>query len=360
MDYTRYLSAKKTVDDRALNERVLQDLDHFLRKHTTQRSSLHVLRVLEVGAGIGAMCTRLLRRGTFSGFKSVDYTLLDIKADVLQVARQRCMEFAQSKEPLIDTNDERDAVILPSASVKGTTSVHHQGIEKAEVGMKLPSVDVTDGFTVSFHIGDALQYMTNNEAAFDLVIAAAVLDIWPLRKAVSLMLSCLRKDGIRAFYFPINFDGTTDFYPPSCEGALFDAEVEKAFHEAMGTRCTFDHQTMAAHTGRHVLPVLSQSGASVLSMGSSAWIVTPTSAVTPNTTTNANAGLYNANEAYFLHCIVDFICDSICDSVPASVPSDEKTWHVAFHRYIASRRQQIENGELSYLAHNIDVFGCMS
>src|SRR5689334_20524211 len=53
---TRYLAAKKSVDDRALNWQVWQHLVAALPRATPQQP----LRVLEVGAGIGAMVERLV------------------------------------------------------------------------------------------------------------------------------------------------------------------------------------------------------------------------------------------------------------------------------------------------------------
>src|SRR5260370_37157508 len=51
----RYLAAKKSVDDRALNWQVWQRLVTALPRATPQQP----LRILEVGAGIGNMVERL-------------------------------------------------------------------------------------------------------------------------------------------------------------------------------------------------------------------------------------------------------------------------------------------------------------
>ena len=52
----RYLAAKKSVDDRALNWQVWQHLVAALPRATPQQP----LRILEVGAGIGTMVERLV------------------------------------------------------------------------------------------------------------------------------------------------------------------------------------------------------------------------------------------------------------------------------------------------------------
>src|SRR3974390_2635436 len=55
LDYARYLAAKTTVDDRALNRHVLSELRRLMPPGAP--------RVLEVGAGLGTMGARLLDWG---------------------------------------------------------------------------------------------------------------------------------------------------------------------------------------------------------------------------------------------------------------------------------------------------------
>ena len=55
IDFVRYLAAKQTVDDRALNAHVYETLRAALPPGP--------LDVLEVGAGAGAMLDRLATRG---------------------------------------------------------------------------------------------------------------------------------------------------------------------------------------------------------------------------------------------------------------------------------------------------------
>jgi hypothetical protein len=52
LDYARYLAAKTTVDDRALNRHVLAELRCLMPAGAP--------RVLEVGAGLGTMAARLM------------------------------------------------------------------------------------------------------------------------------------------------------------------------------------------------------------------------------------------------------------------------------------------------------------
>src|SRR5215472_9952143 len=66
LDYARYLAAKTTVDDRALNRHVLAELCRLMPAGAP--------RVLEVGAGLGTMVTRLMEWGAVGGG---EYILLD-------------------------------------------------------------------------------------------------------------------------------------------------------------------------------------------------------------------------------------------------------------------------------------------
>ena len=64
--YARYLAAKTTVDDRALNRPVLAELRRLMPAGAP--------RVLEVGAGLGTMVARLMDWGVVS---AGEYILLD-------------------------------------------------------------------------------------------------------------------------------------------------------------------------------------------------------------------------------------------------------------------------------------------
>ena len=64
------------------------------------------------------------------------------------------------------------------------------------------------------------------------------------------------------------------------------------------------------------------------------------------------AGLYPADEAYFLHFIVHTMHGALhgCDELDP----------VRLAAWIETRHCQIEEGELVYIAHQLDVFGVCS
>src|SRR6266571_1801275 len=70
--FARYLSAKKSVDDRALHRHVWQSLIAALPRATPEQP----LQILEVGAGLGAMVERLVASGTLT---HATYTAIDLE-----------------------------------------------------------------------------------------------------------------------------------------------------------------------------------------------------------------------------------------------------------------------------------------
>ena len=76
-DYARYLSAKATVDDRALNRHVLAGLRRLVPAGAP--------RVLEVGAGLGTMVARLMDWGVVG---TGEYVLLDADRQLLDCSRR--------------------------------------------------------------------------------------------------------------------------------------------------------------------------------------------------------------------------------------------------------------------------------
>jgi hypothetical protein len=85
---------------------------------------------------------------------------------------------------------------------------------------------------------------------------------------------------------------------------------------------------------------LKASGAQILAAGASDWVVYP------------GAEGYPADEAFFLHCILDFLVHSLKERTDVD--------QAAFSEWILERRQQIEQGELIYIAHQIDFLGAFS
>lgn len=254
-DFTRYLTAKRTVDDRALNRPVWEVLTQAVRAR--QAALTRPLRVLEIGAGVGTMVERLLSWRLFDADAAgVHYTLLDA-----------------------------DPALLAAAQVRLTQLPWWMDLEVASA--------------------NALDYAARVAAAgpaqrCDLLIANAFLDLLDLRTALPLLRGLLADDGL--FYFTINFDGAT-LLEPTIDPA-FDAAVETAYHRTMDERITDGRPSGDSRTGRHLFTRLPAAGFEIRAAGSSDWVVHPV------------AGRYPADEAYFLHFIVATMHGALCDAPP--------------------------------------------
>ena len=107
--FTRYLSAKKSVDDRALNKNVWKSLAATLNRETVGRP----IRILEIGAGIGTMLERALEWGLLT---SAEYTAIDSMQENVEEALRRIPRWARGNG--YDVSD-RDAGSLRLESDEG-------------------------------------------------------------------------------------------------------------------------------------------------------------------------------------------------------------------------------------------------
>ena len=94
-DYARFLAAKTTADDRALNRQVLAELGRLMPAGAP--------RVLEVGAGLGTMAGRLLDWGVVN---AGEYILLDSDRQLLGDSHRWLCDWAAARgvrsDPLPD------------------------------------------------------------------------------------------------------------------------------------------------------------------------------------------------------------------------------------------------------------------
>ncbi len=217
--FIRYLEAKKTVDDRALNAHVWQVLANELPTGTAG----HPLRVLEVGAGTGTMIERLVEQQMFG---HTHYTALDENAGLIVELQRR----------------------LPRRIRHG----------KSDIRLESFASEVLS-FT----------NRAENKRAWDVLIAHAFLDLLHLPTAVPHLLTCLRPDAL--FYFTIVFDGATILQPEV--DPIFDADIERLYHLTMDQRLTQGQPSGDSQSGRHLLSYLQQMGATVLAAGASDWVV---------------------------------------------------------------------------------------
>jgi hypothetical protein len=299
--FTRFLAAKKSVDDRAINRQVWDRLAHSL--HPASRE--FPLHILEVGAGIGTMIERFIEWELVS---YACYTALDNSEENADVAVRRLETWAS----------ERGMQVLRSAQ----------------------SLTLQDGnhiFRVSFEIADLHDFLASKSDSqhWDLLVAHAFLDLVDVPTTLPGLFRMLGPEGL--FLLTINFDGVS-ILEPSIDPIL-DEHVLDLYHRAMDNRLIMGKPSGDSRTGRHLFQHLKSAGAEILSSGASDWVVF------------AGSQGYPGDEAYFLHFIIHTIEQALTGH-----PELDKD---RFVDWIRERQAQIERGELVYIAHQIDFFGRM-
>jgi SAM-dependent methyltransferase len=245
--FIRYLAAKRSVDDRALNRRVWDAMLAAARNPAAQARAVSSAiaggpRVLELGGGIGTMVERVTEE---SRLLPSSWTMIDEQPALIARARERLAGKAPFPLELIAT-----------------------------------SLDA---------------YLAAPFQPFDLVIANAFLDLLDPPRALPRMTGLCRPGGL--FLFSITFDGITVF-EPEIDRAL-DTSIVELYHRTMDERVSGGKRSGDSRCGRHLLSLLPQCGCSIMAAGSSDWIVYPSS------------GQYAADERFFLGCILGFFEESL-------------------------------------------------
>lgn len=293
-----YLEAKRSVDDRALNRRVLE---RFVAELSSRRGPV---RILELGAGVGTMIARFAAWDLFPD--RVTYRAVDRDSDCIAHARDRLPTWLERAG--YDVEVERSRGQSTTVVARPTTG----GEGRLEIVLET---------------ADALEI----DDAADVVVASAVLDLVDLEAALPAIAGLLVDDGV--LYAPITFDGETGFAPRH----PLDDSVERLYHRHMDE--IRDGGTSRA--GRALLGRLSQFEWDVLASGGSDWIVSPR-------TDGERGATYPGDEAVVLAHVLETIEDALA-AVPATLEPAER------RRWIDERNRQLEAGELVYVAHNLDV-----
>ncbi len=213
-NFIRYLAAKKSIDDRALNRNVLD----VLRANLSAQTIDAPLRVIEVGAGTGTMLEYLIERDILTHAK---YTAIDLDAASIAELNRRL-------------------VCPPGVTIESE------------------AIDVFDFIA-----------RERGRRTWDVLVAKAFLDMLDPACALPQLFALLRPGGL--FYFTINFDGATIFEPVI--DAAFDGEIERLYHQTMDERVTNGARSGDSRTGRRMFHRLHECGAEILQAGSSDWVL---------------------------------------------------------------------------------------
>ena len=276
VDYARYLAAKTTVDDRALNRHVLAELRRLMPASAP--------RILEVGAGLGTMVARLLDWGALG---AGEYILLDADRQLLDSSRRWLSDWAAARGLRCDP--------LPD------------GLQVGDLRVRL----------VHAELGSYLEAAPGGPA--DVLIANAVLDLVDVPAVLPGLLRLLIPGGV--YWFTINYDGESVFAP----GHPHDDQVMRAYHRDMDERVRYGRPGGESRTGRHLFHNLRAAGAPALAAGSSDWVVSA-----------GPDGSYPGDEADFLRSILSTIQDALRSRQDWVDPADLAGWLAVRERQLAA------------------------
>ena len=275
-DYARYLAAKTTVDDRALNRHVLAELRRLMPAGGPQ--------VLEVSAGLGTMAARLMDWGAIG---AGEYILLDADRQLLDRSRRWLRDWAAARDLRSD--------LLPDGLRVGDLRVR---LVHAELGSYLEAA---------------------HGVPADVLIANAVLDLLDVPAVLPGLLRLLVPGGL--YWFTINYDGESVFAP----GHLHDDQIMQAYHRDMDERFRYGRRAGESRTGRHLFGYLRAAGAPALAAGSSDWVVSA-----------GPDGNYPGDEAYFLRSILNTIQNALRNRQDRVQPAHLADWLAARGRQLAA------------------------
>jgi len=275
-DYARYLAAKATVDDRALNRHVLAGLRRLMPADAPQ--------VLEVGAGLGTMVARLIDWGAVG---TGEYILLDADRQLLDCSRRWLCDWAAARG-------------LRSGQLP-------DGLRVGDLRVRL----------VHAELGSYLE--AAHGAPADVLIANAVLDLVDVPAVLPGLLRLLVPGGI--YWFTINYDGESIFAP----GHPHDDQIMRAYHRDMDDRFRYGRPAGESRTGRRLFHYLRAAGAPALAAGPSDWVVSA-----------GPDGSYPADEAYFLRSILNTIHNALRNRQDWAEPADLADWLAERGRQLAA------------------------
>ncbi len=301
-DFHRYLAAKRRVDDRGLDRRLLERLSAGLAGETGDADTL---RVVEVGAGVGTMVERLLEWDLLPPGRT-RYTAVDVNPDNVAAIRERLTAWAADRD--VTAADTDDGLRL--ADGERTVLVEPVAAEAtAYLGTGADGTDRVD------------------RQEPDLLVGMALLDVLGLDRLADL-LAGLAPGGW--YYFPVTFDGATRFTPAHPA----DRAVERNYHRHMDRKPGGD-----SHAGTHALGRL-QTMARVgwVDVAGSDWAVRPVE------------GSYPGDEAYVIRHVLATIEEAVGEVTGPGFESTLAGW-------LDCRRRQLDAADLAYTTHQVDLLG---
>ena len=326
--FRRYLRAKRSVDDRALDRRLLG----VFRERLADRAAAGdgPLRVFEVGTGVGTMIARLIDWEVLPPGET-RYVAVDSDPDALAGLAPFIREWAGDRES------------VSVADGAGRTDGD-------------PLVVETDARTVAVEpvAADGVAYAAERPGECDALIGMALLDVLEA-EGIATLVDAVAPGG--TYYFPITFDGGTRFRPSHPA----DREIERCYHAHMDAKPGGSSRA----GGDALVRLRGVDGASLLGVAGSDWVVRP---VADGDRGVAPESPYPGDEAFFLRHILDTVEEAVgeliegedgeeVDGTAASAGGVGADPAAALDDWLARRRRQVDDGELIYLTHQLDLLG---
>lgn len=299
MSYQRYLEVKRSIDDRSLNQGVFRCLlDHL--------SDLNRPRVLEIGSGIGTMVARGIEWGLL---KRAEYTAVDRDLDNLAYTHHYLGHWAGENGYFVEYKGPQSIILT-----KGDKEV-----------------------TVLLNGADAIDLIkSGGSERWDLLIAHLFLDLVDITQNLPPWIRLLRPGG--TFYLSLVLDGPTILRPVIDKG--LDELLVRAYHQKMDRKLPIGSPYRSSETGRQALDLLlTMNDVEIIEVGSSDWIICP------------RHHRYTQEELDFL----EFIIQTISEALKEEGAVDG----VRLGDWISKRREQLQDGKLIYMSHQIDIVGSL-
>lgn len=251
------------------------------------------LRIIEVGAGIGTMIKRLVN---WDLLHHAEYILVDEMAENIEYA----------------------SAWIPAWAEEASLSVERSAQNQLRV------FDKSRDIRIQLERADVFDFVQKNKVPADLLIAHAFLDLLHMPESLTKLFTLTNS----LAWLTLNFDGLTTL-EPVIDTAL-DEKIEALYHRTMDERITGGE----SRSGRRMFAHIQHAGADILAAGASDWVV------------HGVNGKYPQDEIYFLNFILHFFETSLSGHIELN--------EAVFANWLAKRRAQIEQGELTYIAHQLD------
>ncbi len=233
-----------------------------------------------------------------------DYTAVEIEAELITESRRRLINRAERAELELQWH------------AKDTACIQKEN----------------DDLTFRFIQANIFNFFENEDfnEKWDLGLAHAFMDLINPEDVLPKFCAVIKPGGF--LYLTLNYDGETILLPKL--DPHLDEHIIHLYNQSMDERQIEGRKSGDSRTGRHLFDHLKKAGAQLLAAGSSDWVVFP-----------STKG-YSPDEPDFLHFIIQTIHTELKDHRLLNT-SDFESW-------IQQRHSQIDNGELIFVAKQLD------